>query len=319
MLGEGVLYEASLAAGTHRLYLYHVNGLTEPMRFLAVASNAGDGNVRFRIQREALEGPSANYLAVGRAASERFLAPPVQTLAGVFGPGDVGPLDNELLAIAAARDQLVNGIYRIETDGPMRVTVMALRQSTPTFPLPMNLPPSADDGDNREGTFAGTTRSGTYAWSTESGMARLRIGDGGEFETDPPLSGVDEEDGAARLLRGNYGVEYAIDVDVSAPDGQRFAVLLNPRGGNYGGAVETTFGPGPAVMQLVPEESLVVPPTTEAGVVGIYDPFTVAGDADRLTIRLTPAGASSLAIDLLLVPFGGPREKPLPPAGWMLY
>src|SRR5205807_2141984 len=85
-------------------------------------------------------------------------------------------------------------------------------------------------------------------YSTASGMARIRMVNGisdtnvsEEVDRDAFAgedgSGFDELLGRPSILRGNYGVMYTVRLRWTNPDGRRVALLLNPRGGAFAGAI----------------------------------------------------------------------------------
>jgi hypothetical protein len=312
-LSSGVLYRDDVAAGLSRVYLYHVNGTGTAKKFGLVIENIGTGNANVAVTRRTLLPPSGNYAAIGKAASRDFYTNQ-QTLAPLsLPPGQPVLADSAVPAAIATTNQLVHSIHDITSDKPLRLSTVMVDSSTNLLTAFPTLPKSPDDGDNREGTFTGTLRTTTtpYVYDTASGIRRLRIADGGEFLTDPPLSGVDADTGAAALLRGNYGVDYDIHLNVTSSDGRQLAVLLNPRGGAYGGYALTTLGnAAPIGAMMSNDTSGQIPTTTHAGVCATVAP-TVA--TQTLRVQLTPAGASSLAIDLLLVPFD------VPTASWTVY
>ncbi len=175
-----------------------------------------------------------------------------------------------------------------------------------------------NDGQNRQGTFNSFSRISRvpYTYSTSNGIKALEIASNPKYTSyDLPLSGINAETDESVILAGNYGVTYKIDVNVTSDDGRAMAIMLNPRGGAYGGYIKTSFpetasSPG----QLVPDPGMTVANNTLGGICAIIHPKI---STEKLTIELIPAGASSLSIHLLLVPFTSPILKDK--TGWVLY
>ena len=312
--GAGILYQETVYEGMGRVYLYHTNDTQTPSRFSIVLENTGDEAITITPGRRALSLVSADYIRVGRTAVQEFyeMEPPFAESFSIPA-GERALLDSELDSMTAGNTELLGTIHDFTTTGPVRVSTVMVNGGGDTlaeFPAMEFL---EDDGFLREGTFPETTRTApgdSYAYDMSSGVARLRIGDNNAQGADPPSEGLDAQSGDPGELRGNYGITYEIDVEVVNPGGRKLAVLLNPRGGDYGGYIRTTYD-GQETSTLVPSDSPVIPPTTEAGVCALLEPNHANG---TLTLELIPAGASSLAIDLLLVPYG--EETPPPKESW---
>lgn len=312
----GVLYRDTLPAGMQRVYLYHVNDRTTATRFSIIVENVGAATALVTPTRFSFPAPTTNYLHAGREGVRLFyentVLPPALTLA----PGERGLLAPALDATAVSRNQLAAAIIEVESSQPLRVATVMVDTGVNTLTAYPNLEVAPNDGLNRQGTFPGFHRASPtapYVWTTSEGIVRLRVADFGFGASDPPAAGTDaERGGVATELRGNYGVTYDVTVAATNPTGQRAAVLVNPRGGNYGGYFRTTLQGEAPRAQMVPSASLVVPPTTSAGVIALLD---LPRGTRTVRLEFIPAGASSLPIEILFVPFGDPA--PLPSA-WVI-
>lgn len=312
----GILYQDTVPAGETRVYLYHVNGTATQKRFSIVLENPGATTATVTPTRRSFPTPSGNYLQVGREGVRLFyesstVPPPLSIPAG-----GTAILDPTLDATRVNFNALVGTIHDFTSNVPLRVSSVMVDGGADTLAVFPTLPFSPNDGLNRQGSFAAFTRRNAvaYPFDTAGGVKTLRIGDSNVDQSDPPLVGIDAETGEPTTLRGNYGVTYEIDVAVSNNAGRRLALVLNPRGGVYGGYVRVRLGDGPWEGTLVPAASLVVPVTSGGGVCALIDP--PAGGTTNLRVELIPAGASSLAINLHLVPFG---SLPGEPELWTLY
>jgi hypothetical protein len=310
----GILYrDTAVPAGVVRVYLYHVNGLQAQHRFSIVLVNNGAGAVLVTPRRKALPPPTGNYLDVGREATRQFYEnaqlPPAVTVPA----GGRALLDESLDQLRVNRNALANGFYEFSTSGPLEIATVMVAVGTDTLAAYPTMAFSPNDGFDRDGTFSPLTRRNqtVYQYSTTNRMRRVRIGESLTLpQGDPPASGTSAETGQPRRLLGNYGIDYVIDIDVTNPTGEHLAVLLNPRGGTYSGYTRV-FWAGELTATKVPAPpTLVIQPTAESGVCAVLPPL--AGTV-RLTIETTPAGASSLPFDLVLVPFSMPATG----HGWM--
>lgn len=302
-LATGILYRDSLPAGAHRVYLYHVNGMASSRKFSIVLENEGGAPASIAVTRKSLAGPSYNYVQAGKSGVQMFYENTSLPAPFSIPAGGRALLDAAIETQVAFTNQLVAAIYEYTTDQPLRVSTVMLTTATDTLAAYSSLGFAANDGFERQGTFFGFTRedAAPYNYSTALGVRKIRVASPRTNETDPPLTGTDaERDNAATILRGNYGVTYEIDLSVSTPNGRMLAVLLNPRGGGYGGYFRTTFGEGAPLGQMVPAAQAVIPWVDMAGVGVIVSP---RAQAQNLRLEFIPAGASSLPIEILLVPF----------------
>jgi hypothetical protein len=303
----GILYRDSVIEGTHRVYAYHANGGSEDARLAIIGVHNDINTTRVLTRRIALTTPTLNFSEAGRVVSEL-----IQTQ-GNFGAFIDAPAGEPVLLVPELEDliigpgELVSASVDVVARTSMTLTVVMTDTTTSTLNQFATLEKSPDDGLDREGTFDGLTKFNGIGldYLTSGGIGRIRIADGQLTGDDPPLEGIDAEDMSARTLRGNYGVRYNIAVIVTPQPNESVALLVNPRGGDYGGYLETRLavsgggGADDPVGVFVPLESGQVPTTTDAGVVRIME----EDDRFTLIIGFTPAGASSLPIDLLLVPF----------------
>lgn len=306
-LSRGVLYRDRVPAGPARVYSYHVNGISASGKLALVAQNAGASTATVTFTRRAVPTPSTNYGLVGREGVrlyyENASLPATLTLA----PGAAVSLDPGMDTVTGGLNRLIHGIHDFSADQPLTVTVAMLDAATPAVSGALAGAMLAGDGSNRQSTAVsiGRTNAAAYGYDSASGVKRLRIADGAAAN-DPAVTGTDAETGAANTVPGNFGVAYRVRVNLSATDGRNVALVANPRGGAYAGYFRTSFAGGPA-RPVAPggatvPASGVLADNTRTGVIGL---FTPAATPSVLTIEFIPAGASSLPIELHLVPYGG--------------
>jgi hypothetical protein len=286
----GVLY-ADTVQGDARLYLYHSTGRADPLRYDVLVSGTGvDTDVT--VTAAALSGPWDDYLYVGRMGALRYesarAAPPTPWTVAVPAGGTVA-LDAALDALTTRDGWLMHGIWDLTAPDPVTVSFVAVDPADDPVAALSSLPVAARDGHDR-GTFAPTERSRGACADTAGGTLRIRLADGSS--DDPWAAGVDAVDGTPEDLAGNYGVHYTIALDLRSTDGRRVSAVLAPRGGPITGAAWVDD----AVFDFPSDADLV--DVGDAVVLGTWDPAEVA----HVDLRWTPAGASSLPVDLLLVP-----------------
>jgi hypothetical protein len=299
----GILYRDALPAGNSRIYLYHVNGTPHNAKITAVLQNNTSTSATIEFTHKALPPPSSSYAIIGKEAVRQFYENSSLSASFTLAPGSAAVIDPELDATILAYDELVNAIYEFICDQPITVTILIIQATSDTLTTFASLTNFvANDGHYRQGTFPnyGKENAAYYVYNTADGIKRIRIADDIYLANDPFLIGTDAETGDTRKLKGNYGVTYSIWLNVTSSDGRRLAVLLNPRGGAYGGYVRTTLPTAVPVGELVPNPTTRVSYNWQGAVCA---KFAAAASTETLLVEIIPAGASALPIELLLVPF----------------
>ncbi|HUB09198.1 MAG TPA: hypothetical protein VMB50_19485, partial [Myxococcales bacterium] len=209
--------------------------------------------------------------------------------------GQATLLDPALDATAIAPGQLVNAVYDLSFGGPLAVSIVALQSTTDTLSAYAGLTQLSGDGHQR-GTFwpDDLVASGdpTCALDTAWGAFDLSL------PTAYAVQGTDATSGQSETLGGQYGVLTEIDLPVASSDGRRLALLLDPRGGAYGGAASIPAG-------LTAGGVFALPFSTESAldagiVVGRYAP---SSQPEIGPIVWTLSGGSSAPVELLLLPY----------------
>jgi hypothetical protein len=301
----GILYRDAVAAGSTRIYLYHVNGGVASAKITAVLQNKGAATANITFTHKAFPTPSTNYANVGKLAVQQYYENASLPSPLAIAPGAAALLDSSLDSTAVSTNRLVNGIYDFTSDQPLTVTALMLSSSANTLTTFGSQSFLGADGFLREGTYPnwGKENATPSSYNTSSGIKRLRIGDGAA-SIDPKLAGTDAETGLAATLGGNFGTTYRIRVNVTSGDGRYVAILLNPRGGAYGGYLRPTFpSSSTAFGALVPNPTTQVVNNTDGAVCAKFAP---TGSAQTLLIELIPSGGSSMPIELHLVPYTNP-------------
>ncbi len=299
------LYEDNGLAATsgttyNRVYTYHVNGKASgKMKFAVLVKNTSASSATLTIQKKGIAGPSTSYLYVGKLAFERWL----NSVAGSgvsVAAGATVRLDT-LYEVAANPGNLVHGIWDYSMTQAHQVTVCALDELDTTLTVCPGLSVATRDVSHQRGTFPYAdkiydTASGVII-DTIDGIAQLPIA--GDTANDLNAVGIDDTDGSTQELVGNYGVLYRMHLSTNSGDGQNLGFLLNPRGGQWGGAVWAMPGGLLAGGKfLIPPTSASTGDNTKGAVEGRYSP----GSGLNVWLQFMPTGGSSFPLRLVTVP-----------------
>jgi hypothetical protein len=116
---------------------------------------------------------------------------------------------------------------------------------------------------------------------------------------DDAAVGVDTTDGTPMTLAGNFGVNHRIHVETTSTDGRNVGILINPRAGQWGGAVWAMAGVFPSGKILIPPTTASTGDNTKGAVEGKYVP----GTALNIWAQFMPTGGSSFPVRFVLVPY----------------
>ncbi len=302
----GILYEDATLAATasgapNRIFLYHVNSNpTGMMKFSVLIKNNGALPATLTVAQAGAAGPSTSYLYVGETAFQRWLTNTPGTTMTV-APGQTVRLDTNFDAVTVPAGNLMNGIWDYTMSQPHTVMICALNPADNPLSAGPTLPVAARDTHVR-GTFTACNKTcaslPAALINTTAGAQQFSIAGTG----DPTVTGYDNAVAPPTAVAdgGNYGVLYNFQLTTTASDGRALALLLNPRGGNWSGAVAGDPGILPGGDFLVPASG-AVSANTSAAVAGEYYPN--AG----LTVhfQFMPTGAAALPVTLMTVPYAG--------------
>ncbi len=290
---SGVLYEDTVGPGLVRLFVYHVNGAASAKKVSVVLENDAPSNaVQASLLASGVAGPSSNYLYTGKVAVDRWLQSTVGATLDIAA-GQAALLDATLDGTAVPTNDLMHGVYDLELTGPLRVFIVALDSTTDTLSAYAALA-VLPRGNHQRGTFwpANILVSSSCPVDTASGVFDFPL------PSSLPVNGTDATTGQAEVLGGQYGVLTEVDLAVSSSDGRSLALILDPRGGDYGGAAVVPSGLTTGGVIELPTASTS---TVDQGiVVGLYSP-TVQPFVGPFVWTLP--GGSSAPVDLLLVPY----------------
>lgn len=302
----GILYEDATLAATasgvlNRVFLYHVNSNpTGMMKFSVLLKNNGATPAMLTVAQAGASGPSASYLYVGETAFQRWLTNTPGTTMTV-APGQTVRLDTNFDAISVPAGNLLHGIWDYTMSQPHTVIICALNPADNPLSVGPTLPVAARDTHVR-GTFSACNKTcaslPAAVINTTAGAQQFSIAGTG----DPTVTGYDNAVAPPTAVSdgGNYGVLYNFQLTTAASDSRALALLLNPRGGNWSGAVAGDPGILPGGDFLVPASGSVSA-NTSAAVAGEYYP----NGALTVHFQFMPTGAAALPVSLLTVPYAG--------------
>ncbi len=288
---DGITYQ-DVVQGDARLFFHHVNDTKIDKRIAVVFRNQGDQPAKITVYQKGISGPGYNYLDIGKAVQTQYMKGlDIQNLT-VPAHGQVSLVDT-----VVKPNMLLNGMFDFTSDQPVLVSVMMLPKdmSIKRFLSQASvLPP---DQYRLRGTFDGRDRlfiPGKVYDAAADGPVVLTLADN---KIDQYLWGIDATNGSRVQNYGNYGVVYKLFLPSEHAD--KLSVYLNPRGGEYAGAMGVKYRHVTESPVNTPADRLSIGGRTEDGqasYVGTYD----AGQS--LWLTFSPPGASNLPVKLLIVP-----------------
>jgi hypothetical protein len=289
-------------AGTdyHRIYLYHVNGKTSgKMKFTVLIKNLGSGTATLQVQKKGTAGPSTNFLYTGKLAYNRWLTSAPSTAVNVAAGATVR-LDSIFDATQASPGYLMHGIWDYSMTETHQVTIVALDQNDDPLTVGPTLPLLARDTHQR-GTFPHCDKifdTGVgVVFDTVQDIESFPLAGGGVNDTN--AVGTDATDGTAMTLAGNYGINYRMHLQTVSSDGRKLGILVNPRGGNWGGSTFVMPGILAGGKFLIPDTSGFTGDNTKGAVLGKWNPSTGLS----IWCQFMPTGGSSFPVRFVFVPF----------------
>jgi len=288
----GIQYKASVN-GKARLYYYCVNQILynevfpDNLRYGVFVKNTGKDDVTVRIKRANLGGTEMGYeswrwLQIGAEVTYGLLDSENLNVSINLKPGEVKLLSPTHYYTPVTYNNLIHGVYDIETDGEVEVYFVALGEKYSGINDPEekidDLPCLEPDIHDR-GTFTGTKRIINI---NVDRMQALILADG---TLDPTLTGKDEMLHKDAKLNGNYGLEYEIHVKAE----RNMRIVLLAQGGSYQGPIWTSK----SGRFMAPKNP--IRPFTQ----GVYIDEITAGE--EMTIRWIPPASTYLPVEFVFV------------------
>ena len=303
---SGMLYmdtnlPASTASLTNRIFVYHVNSNSaSQMRFSVLLKNNGASSGTLTISRSGIAGPSTDYPYVGQVCFYRWLTNAPNSVVTVAA-GQTVRLDSSFDVINVPLNYLLHGIWDYTFTQPHTLMICALKTTDNPLTIGPTLSVIARDGHKR-GTFTNCNRlfnttSGTGV-NTSQGIQQFPLGGSGDVF----VAGYDNAVAVPtrETNGGNYGVLYKCRLGSIAADGRAEALLINPRGGAWSGALNTDVGLLPGGSFLIPGSGATFSDNTTAAIAGEYLP---GSSGTNISFLFMPTGGASFPVRLLTVPF----------------
>jgi hypothetical protein len=312
-LPEAIALKERVQPGNVRLYLYNVNGVTDPVKIdrkiTALLKNTGNKPMHMRMLKYSSQVPSTNYYLIGKQGLADYFASEGESQVKTIAPGAAIAIDEKLENYAVKYDELVHGIYEFSVDQPGEVTII---QTDPKV-LGKNalngikniIPLSSQNAGRGLFTVSNYRVVTQGVYDAANGPVQIMLADG---KKDPWVAGREGSSGKKVLLSGNYGVMYDIEVKWKSTNGKGLALLTwNSNSGNsqWCGGMATSMvvskGKYKAGIIQLPADRLITTAAPEAIVVQVFPP-SKNGEEQTIHLKYSPPGASCLPVPLVLVP-----------------
>lgn len=300
----GKVYEdtglgATSGSDYNRIFVYHTNGLSgsNRMKWTVLVKNNGASSATLTVQKSGTAGPTTSYLYAGKKAFERWLLSSAGSGVTVAAGATVR-LDTTFDSVTAAPSYLMHGIWDYSMDQPHTVTVCALGENDDPLNDCPGLSVLARDSHQR-GTCPNADKVYDFSGTIDTADDIQQFPLAGDTTNDGDAQCVDATDSSSQELNGNFGVLYRMHFAFDNTDNRNIGLLMNPRGGAWGGAVWTAPGLTSGGKFLIPATTASLSDNTKGAVEGKYDPDTVSAP----WTQWMPTGGSSLPLRMVVVPF----------------
>jgi hypothetical protein len=210
-------------------------------------------------------------------------------------------LDTTFDAIQASPNNLLHGIWDYSMDQPHEILVVALDPTDDPIAVGPTLSLLGRDANHQRGTFPFCDK----VYDTDTGVQYDTLDDivsfplAGNTTDDTAASGTDATDGTPMTLLGNYGINYRMHILTKSGDGRSLGILVNPRGGAWGGAAFVMPGITAGGKFLLPPTTGSNADNTKGTVLGKWNP----GASLTIWAQFMPTGGSSFPVRFVFVPF----------------
>ena len=226
---NGMLYKDKVT-GTGRAIIHHINSFEPEIalnkRLVVVAINQSTSTQSLTISNSTILGPTTDVLYLGQQLLYRYLQGSVSTNY-ILNPNDV-----QLLYDSNGKKwengSAISGLFDFTTTGEITLIVGCIdKKDTLTDLFKMTYP---ERDVHPRGSFTDLNQNIHVDLTNLTEPSKLVLGK----TADEWISGYDGVNGDLVVNRGNYGMEYHISVTAK----ERTAVILNPRGNVYKGAIK---------------------------------------------------------------------------------
>lgn len=293
---DGILYQ-DVVKGDTRLLYYHLNGMSEPKKIAVVIENMSNEYNQITLTKQAVAGPSEDYLYVGKVTMQRYFsdqATKTMTLAP-YSKTILHMEDNERIVPSGG---LVYGIFDFNAEKNLKVSVVIAPVERNLLRYVDYAPILPKDEQRLRGTYKGKERYLTNRNKynpQRMGKAYFYIGDN---KTDLYKYGIDKTDFSITQDFGNYGIVYNFEPNIEGEG--KTSYYLKPLGGVYAGAIAVKVGDnGEYKMISTPDE---VPFFGHEKDINYYAYLGTYDNKEKISFLYTPPGASNLPVQIILIP-----------------
>ncbi|MEI7885719.1 MAG: copper amine oxidase N-terminal domain-containing protein [Clostridia bacterium] len=229
VITNGMLYKDKVT-GTGRAIIHHINSFISEdaleKRLVIVAVNQSTSAQNLTISNSTILGPTSDVLHLGQQLLYRYLQGSPST-SYILHPNDVQILYDSN-GKKWENGTAISGLFDFTTSGETTLIVGCIDQSNSISDL-FNMTYPLRDVHPR-GSFTDLNQNILVNLTNLTEPSKLVLGK----TSDEWISGYDGINGELVVNRGNYGMEYHISVTAK----ERTAVILNPRGNVYNGAIK---------------------------------------------------------------------------------
>lgn len=309
---EAIAMQEKINPGSVRLYMYNVNGVSDPIkmdrRILPLLTNNSQNVMHMRMLHYASEKPSDNYYLIGKTGLQDYFNSKPQQETIQIAPGQTICIDPRMVKSKVGFNELAHGFYEFVVDQPGTISILQTDTKKPITTIALNKTREIP-GDNYAGSGRGIFGVSNYLIQTDTvetaeGITQLVIADG---KKDTWIKGFDQTTQSQIELSGNYGVIYEINIPWKSTNGKAIALLTsNVRNDGewcqgMANAIVVSQGKFKAGVVLVPSKELTVKSPPQAALIQIFYPEK-ENKVQTIKLRYSPPGASCLPTPLFLVP-----------------
>lgn len=301
---RGKLYEDTNLPATgidadNRVFVYHVNGYSGSikMKFAVLLKNTSSVSGTLILQKSGTSGPTTSYLYAGKLAFQRWLQSTAAASVNVAAGATVKL--TTAIETAASPTYLMHGIYDYSFTQTHQIMICSLNETDNALTVCPGLSVLSRDTHQR-GTFPYSNKIyDTYGvqYDTASGIYQFPLAAGST--NDSNAVGIDKTDNSSQTLSGNYGILYKMHLNTKSSNSKSFGILINPRGGSWGGAQWTVAGITMGGKVLVPSGSGSSGDNTRGTVSGKWNP----GNSFTVWTQFMPTGGASFPLRFVFVPY----------------
>ncbi|MFF2482518.1 copper amine oxidase N-terminal domain-containing protein [Paenibacillus sp. NPDC058071] len=293
LINEEGIYYSDTANGNVRFLTHKQNNRPNPVRVYIVATNENKTEATVTEERVGVGGPAPFVSQTGKAAVGSYLLS--RTGSPLNKVTTIPAGESRVVLSQLSNSKLNNGrvitMYSdVSTSAPIKFSIVVVDADKDVIAELPKLKQLPRDGKHVRGTFEMANRLINVTEPIGTEASRMILAD---KVVDSRLQGIDVTTGDTMSNDGNNGAYYVLKLFNVQPN---TLIVLNPRGGHYGGAF------------LVNNKVVYTTTTTilrNANDVGVL--YRTGDSVETVTIGFTPASGSNLPFNMLFLPL--PEKK----------